>query len=61
MLDRLSARPGILLTLILLFALALRIACFGGMQGASFDPDHSPNLVVTARQMACPEPAEGPE
>ena len=37
------------------------IVCYGDMQGAPFDPDYSPNLVVTARQMACPEPAEGPE
>jgi len=37
------------------------IVCYGDMQGAPFDPDRSPNLVVTARRMACPEPAEGPE
>jgi SAM-dependent methyltransferase len=28
------------------------IVCYGDMQGAPFDLDHSPNLVVTARQMA---------
>jgi SAM-dependent methyltransferase len=37
------------------------IICYGDMQGAPFDPDHSPNLVVTARRTACPEPAEGSE
>lgn len=37
------------------------IVSYGDMQGAPFDPNRSPNLVVTARQMACPEPAEGPE
>jgi glycine/sarcosine N-methyltransferase len=28
------------------------IVHYGDMQGAPFDPDHSPNLVMTARQMA---------
>jgi hypothetical protein len=28
------------------------IVCYGDMQGASFDPDRSPNLVVTARRTA---------
>jgi glycine/sarcosine N-methyltransferase len=28
------------------------IVCYGDMQGAPFNLDHSPNLVVTARQMA---------
>jgi glycine/sarcosine N-methyltransferase len=28
------------------------IACYGDMQGAPFDPDRSPNLVMTARRMA---------
>ena len=28
------------------------LVCYGDMQGAPFDPDRSPNLVVTARRMA---------
>ncbi len=28
------------------------IACYGDMGGALFDPDHSPNLVVTAHRLA---------
>jgi hypothetical protein len=26
-----------------------RVVCYGDMQGAPFDPESSPNLVVTAR------------